>query len=104
MDGIITKYNGYCMFCGRPTTTQHHFLFGQGIRPLAEEDGIKGPACDNCHNMARKISERIHDNSMAEKLSKMVGQLAWEKRKVAEGMTEDEAREAFRKRYKRSWL
>lgn len=104
MKGIITKYNDYCMFCGRPTTTQHHFLFGQGIRPLAEEDGIKGPACDICHNMADKVSCRIHDNPMAEKLSKIAGQLAWEKRKVAEGMTEDEAREAFRRRYKESWL
>ncbi len=104
MQGIITKYNDYCMFCGRPTLTQHHFLFGRGMRPLAEEDGIKGPVCDECHNMAQKVSDRIHDNTLAEKLSKMLGQLAWEKRKVAEGMTEDEAREAFRKRYKRSYL
>ena len=102
--GIITKYNGYCLFCGKPTNTQHHFLFGRGIRSLAEEDGIKGPVCDECHNMASRVSDRIHDNPMAEKLSKMMGQLAWEKRKVAEGMTEDEAREAFRERYKRSWL
>lgn len=104
MKGIITEYNDFCMICGRPTTTQHHFLFGRWIRKLAEEDGIKGPVCDQHHNMASKVSEKIHDNPMAEKLSKIVGQLAWEKRKVAEGMTEREAREAFRKRYKESWL
>lgn len=104
MQGIITKYNENCMLCGRPTTTQHHFVFGWGMRSLAEEDGVKGPICDRCHNMADNLSDRIHDNPAAEKLSKMLGQLAWEKRRVAEGMTEDEAREAFRKRYKRSWL
>ena len=103
MVGIITKYNEYCMLCGKPTITQHHFLYGRGIRPLAEEDGIKGPVCDDCHNMG-EIPERIHGNVAAEKLSKMVGQLAWEKHVVAEGMTEDEAREAFRKRYGRSYL
>ena len=103
MKGIITKYNEYCMLCGKPTTTQHHFLFGRGERQLADEDGIKGPVCDDCHNIGELI-KRIHGNIAAEKLSKRVGQLAWEKHAVAEGMTEDEAREAFRKRYKRSYL
>lgn len=101
MQGIITKYNENCMFCGRPTTTQHHYIFGRGLRGIAEVDGIKGPVCGEHHNMGRDC---IHGNVMAEKMSKMIGQLAWEKRKVAEGMTEDEAREAFRKRYGESWL
>lgn len=103
MVGIITKYNENCMFCGKPTRTQHHFLFGRGERQLADEDGIKGPVCDECHNMG-ELLKRIHENVAAEKLSKMVGQLAWEKHAVAEGMTEDESREAFRKRYGRSYL
>jgi len=103
MDSIITKYTKNCMFCGKPCHTEHHFVFGRGIRNLADEDGIKGPACDECHTIG-KLSDRIHDNPMAEKLSKMLGQLAFEKSKVAIGMTEDEAREAFRKRYGRSYL
>lgn len=36
---------------------------------------------------------------MAEKLSKMFGQAIYERNKVAEGATIDEAREMFRKRY-----
>jgi hypothetical protein len=48
--------------------------------------------------------ERIHDNPMAEKMSKIIGQLAYEKRKVSEGMTEEQARESFRKRYSNSYL
>lgn len=103
MESILTKYTQYCAFCGQPTYDEHHLLFGKGIRPLAEADGIKLPACKKCHTLGI-IAERIHDNPMAEKLSKMCGQLAWEKRKVAEGCTEDEAREWFRKRYGRSYL
>lgn len=103
MKSIITKYTKNCMLCGTPTTTEHHFLFGSGTRPLADEDGVKGPVCSKCHNIG-KIPERIHDNSAAEALSKMVGQLAWEKHQVAAGMTEDEAREAFRRRYGMSYL
>lgn len=103
MDSIITKYTKNCMFCGKPCYTEHHFVFGRGLRALADEDGIKGPACNECHTIG-ELTSRIHDNPMAEKLSKMLGQLAFEKRKVSEGMTEDAAREAFRKRYGRSYL
>lgn len=103
MKSILTEYTEYCLFCGRPTTATHHLLFGRGIRPLADRDGLTIPICDGCHNMGDKL-ERIHDNPMAEKMSKIIGQLAYEKRKVAEGMTEEQARESFRKRYSNSYL
>lgn len=103
MKSILTKYTDYCMFCGRPTTTEHHFVFGYGLRTIADKDHVKGPACDMCHN-AGPVTSRIHDNPMAEKLSKMLGQMAWEKHAVAGGMSEDAAREAFRKRYGESYL
>lgn len=99
---IITKYRN-CAFCGRPCETEHHLLFGSSMRRLAEQDGLKLPACDNCHTL-NAVKERIHDNPMAEKLSKMCGQLAFEKQKVVEGMSEDDARELFRKRYGQSFL
>ena len=104
MKSILTKYTDNCMFCGTPTRETHHFLFGRGIRELADKDNIKGPVCNNCHTHGWPVSSRIHDNPMAEKLSKMVGQLAWEKHKVASGMTEEDARDAFRKRYGVSYL
>ena len=103
MKSILTEYTDYCLFCGRPTTATHHLLFGRGIRPLADKDGLTIPVCDGCHNMGDKL-ERIHDNPMAEKMSKIIGQLAYEKRKVSEGMTEEQARESFRKRYSNSYL
>lgn len=62
---------------------------------MAEEDGIKVPSCNRCHNIGM-VKERIHDNPMAEKLSKMLGQAIYEK--------EIGTREDFRKRYGKSYL
>lgn len=103
MKGIVTEYNDYCLFCGRPTEAKHHLVFGKGNRTLSEKDGLVIPCCNNCHNMG-ELLERIHDNPMAEKLSKIIGQLAWEKRKVAKGMSEAEARENYRLRFGESYL
>lgn len=93
------EYARYCFFCGSPNVNgEHHFMFGRGMRNLAEEDGLKAHTCDRCHTMG-KVIERIHDNVMAEKLSKMFGQAIFERNEVAKGATIDEAREKFRERY-----
>lgn len=105
MKSVLAEYVEYCAFCGKPAEAEHHLIFGIGMRGLAEEDGLKLPACNSCHNMGAK-SERIHGNPMAEKLSKMLGQIAWEK-EYYKGLLEekqDPARETFRQRYKRSYL
>lgn len=93
--GIVTGYERICFFCGRPAECEHHLLFGRGIRELAEQDGLKVPACSNCYNMG-KVTERIHDNPMAEKLSKILGQAVYEA-KIGN-------REDFRARYGKSYL
>lgn len=103
MKAFITAYPKNCLFCGRPTGTKHHLVFGRALRRLADEDGLTIPICDGCHNMGALL-ERIHENPMAEKLSKMMGQLAYEKSLVATGLSEEEAREHFRKRYGVSYL
>lgn len=41
--GIVTEYNDYCVFCGKPTEAQHHLIWGKGNRDKAENDGIKIP-------------------------------------------------------------
>ena len=95
------EYAMYCFFCGTPSIHgEHHFLFGRGIKNLAEEDGIKAHTCDRCHVCGNKL-ERVHDNPMAEKLSKMFGQAIYERNVIASGevKTIDAAREMFRKRY-----
>lgn len=92
--GIVTEYTDICIFCGAPAECEHHLIFGKNRR-LAEEDGIKVPACNHCHNFSRPLTQ-IHDNPMAERLSKMLGQAVWERHYGS--------REAFRKRYGESFL
>lgn len=96
------RYSGYCFFCGQPAISEHHLIFGRGMRELADQDGLKVTACDYCHTIG-KITERVHDNPMAEKLSKMFGQAIYERNECAKGATLDEAREKFMRRYGRSY-
>ena len=76
--GIVTEYPEICIFCGRQAEAEHHLIFGTAGRELSEKDGLKIPVCNNCHNMGQKLC-RIHENPMAERLSKMLGQAIWEK-------------------------
>lgn len=94
----------YCVFCGRQTYAVHHLVFGNGRRELADRDKLYIPICDYHHTMSNRIHERIHDNSMAEKLSKMLGQQMYEKNKILEGFTQEEARKSFIERYGKSYL
>lgn len=100
----MSKEDKYCAICGRPTRTTHHLIFGYGRKPLADADNIVMSLCDDCHNLAVKPVDRIHGNSMAEKLSKMLGQSQWELKAVLAGKSESEARAEFMERYGRSYL
>lgn len=118
MKSIVTEYNDICFFCGRQADGEHHLIFGTAGRELSEKDGLKVPVCNNCHNMGDRLC-RIHDNPMAEKLSKMLGQALWERnwilkdavhdpeKKDEKGVQELERRIAekeFQKRYGKSYL
>lgn len=124
IESVVTKYTQVCAFCGSPVEAEHHLIFGRAERMKADEDDLVLPVCNACHNMGR-ISNRpikgqgtmiIHGNSMAEAMSRMIGQLAWEKefyrkeyvkhkfRYVTVDADEDEARERFRMRYGKSFL
>lgn len=92
---IVTEYKDICFFCGRKAEGEHHLIFGTADRELCEKDGLKVPICNNCHNMGNKLG-RVHDNPMAEKLSKMLGQAIFE--------ANIGTREQFRKRYGKSYL
>lgn len=107
MDGIVTKHKEICFICGRETEAEHHLIFGTAGRELSEKDGLKVPVCNNCHNMGNIIM-RIHGNPMAERMSKIIGQLAWERKYILDRSDDPkldtESRENFRKRYGRSYL
>lgn len=100
--GIVTEYPEICIFCGRQAEAEHHLIFGTAGRELSEKDGLKIPVCNNCHNMGQKLC-RIHENPMAERLSKMLGQAIWEKEWISANNQQEsrKAREAFRKRYRK---
>lgn len=92
---IVTDYEGICIFCGKKAEAQHHLIFGTGKRELCDKDGLTVPICGNCHNIG-DISSRVHDNPMAERLSKMLGQVIYE--------ANIGSREEFRNRYGKSYL
>lgn len=100
---IVTEYMDICAICGSPTQCVHHLIFGRGNRALSDDDALTLPMCYKCHSLGTG-TKKLHENVVAEKLSKIVGQLAYEKRQVAKGFTEDEARDLFRIRYGRSYL
>lgn len=117
MKSIVTEYEDICVFTGKPAEAVHHLIFGSD-RAKADEDGLVVPVTNACHNMGHSCAKGagvknrgtliIHGNSMAEKMSKMMGQLAWEKQyyreRAGENGEKDSAREAFMKRYGRSYL
>jgi len=111
---IVTEFDDISAFSGAPAQARHHLIFGRGLRELAEEDHLWIPLTHAEHNMNPHGQRwQVHENAPAEALSKIAGQLAWEKEYIANTLstTEElkaimykEAREEFRKRYGRSWL
>ena len=117
---MVTNYEKNSVFSGTPTTTKHHLLFGTAMRSLADQDGLWIPVLDREHNMSSKGTiNQIHGNPAAENLSKIAGQLAFERIVLAKKLANankdgleiksaeewmDEAREVFRTRYGRSYL
>lgn len=112
---IVTKFDKISTFSGVPAECEHHLIYGGAVggtlRTMADEDGLVIYLAHHEHNMSAKGNiYQIHGNIAAEKLSKMLGQVAWEKHWIAEKYSlpftdiETEAREAFRERYGQSWL
>lgn len=90
-----------CLLCGAPAEETHHLLFGTSSRRLAEQDGITCRLCRKCH-------KELHYNGKMSMMSKIIGQLIWERWYLTDFGDADEpsrtAREEFRQRYGKSWL
>lgn len=103
---INMKYADYDIIDGKPNVERHHLLFGGANRKLSDEDGLWVPLTHEHHqgNMS------VHHNKEMKVLSEIIAQLAWEKHYIVEqrGLpfedVEEEAREAFRNRYGKSYL
>ena len=111
---IITEFADISAFSGAVAECKHHLVFGRGLRELADKDGLWIPLTNSEHNMSPNGQRyQVHENPPAEALSRMVGQLAWEKEYIANELCRTdslkeimykEAREEFRRRYGRSYL
>lgn len=99
---INMDYAGYDIIDGTQNVQRHHIFGGTANRRLSDEDGLWVPLSDEHHQ--GKMS--VHMNKEMRVLMRIIGQLAWEKHYIAENenVSEDDAREAFRKRYGISML
>ena len=110
MKSKVTDYSKYSAFSGAPAECQHHLIYGQGLHNLADHDGLTIGLLNKEHNLSSDGTiNQIHGNPAAEKLSKMAGQLAWERNYLIEKYGDfdelsHECREAFRRRYHISYL
>ena len=84
----------YCEICGNPNAEQHHLVFGVANRKLSDEDQLVMDCCREHH-------EFFHKNAT---VSRIIGQLMYERNKCAEGYSIDAARQSFRMRYGKSYL
>ena len=91
---MLTNYNDMCILCYEPKDDIHHLVYGRANRRLCDEDELVIPVCRKCHEYMHK-----HPN-----ISRIIGQLAYERDKCAEGYGVDAARESFRLRYGKSYL
>lgn len=105
---IVTSYMAISAISGEPAQNIHHLVWGDmgRLRKLADEDGLTIPVTAWEHT-AGPVAQRIHDNPMAESLSRMLGEIAWEKefyRRQCTKDAEDPARDAFRRRYGKNFV
>ena len=104
---ILTEYEDISAFSGSPKECIHHLCFGVGMRELSDREGLFIPLTNAEHNASPKGTIcQIHDNPAAETLSKMLGQVAFEKEYYRKkcGVEKDPARDEFRKIFGISYL
>lgn len=101
-DSIIVnmKYADYDLIDGTPNVERHHCLMGPD-RAKADEDGLWVPLAKE-HHTAGKTS--AHQCKEMRVLLQMLAQVSYERDRCAEGMSKEDARETFRKRYGKSYL
>ena len=99
---LFDTQKGKCFRCGRYTITERHHIFG-GVanRRLSEQDGLWVYLCTGCHNIP---PNGVHFNPQTALWLHRIGQEAYEKKMAQNGLNADEARQAFMRRYGRSYL
>lgn len=91
---MITEYMDNCLFCRRQKQDIHHLCFGTANRRISDKDELVIPVCREHHDLLHK-----HD-----KISKVIGQLAYERDRCSEGCSVEKARKMFIDRYGKNYL
>ena len=78
----------------------HHCFKGVKHRSLADADELLLPLCHEHH--LGKMS--VHKNKEMLVMSQIIGQLAYERDKCADGYSVDAARESFLMRYGKAYI
>ena len=104
---ILTEYEDVSAFSPSPSECTHHLVFGSGLRELSEKYGLKINLTNSEHNASPYgLIYQIHENHTAEILSKMLGQVAFEKEYYRQkcGIDGDPARDQFLKIFGKRYL
>lgn len=99
---LLNSSKHICYICGKfGPTDAHHIFGGTANRRLSEEDGMVVYLCRRCHNQP---PDGVHFNKQTMDWLHRRGQKAWEEMRIGEGMTHEEARKMFVRRYGKNWL
>ena len=90
---MITDRMDRCYVCGRPNPQIHHIFYGTANRRLSDQDGFIVPLCAEHHTG----DHGAHFNTILDRQLKQEAQMVWER-------DLENSREAFIKRYGRSYL
>ena len=100
---MITDFEELCVICNKKATDVHHLIPGTSGRRLADEDGLTIPLCRECH-------DRIHNDNKMLVLTKIIGQLAYERNYLINKYQlpfddlSTECRVSFMERYGKGWI
>lgn len=110
----VTEYENISAFSQAPAECIHHLIPGRGLRQLADEDGLYIPLTNAEHNMSPNGKlYQVHENPVAMKLSKMLGQAVWMMNRLAEELGnetfdadewKDQVKHEFMSRYGENFL
>ena len=87
-----------CWICKSPYVHRHHIYPGNGRRDVSEREGCWVYLCPAHHNMS---DWGVHFDRELDAFFREDCQRRWEER---EGLTGDEARDAFRRKFHISYL
>lgn len=90
-----------CFYCGDSRNLESHHIFGGPDRKVSEKYGLKVWLC-NYHHTGSEFS--VHHNRDFAQLLHEVGQRKWEHDRIEEGLTPEEARDRFRREFRKSYL